>query len=385
MLKRLVPHRQIIGLSVGDEGIQCSLLLAVSKEGELSISRELASPSTWDEELYKLPICVFLGSKRILYQLFDQEVTSENLAEYFEQLIPNGQIDDFFLDYSNRAMAVMRKSQLEKLMAIDQLPRDQIVSISLEPAGQLAMASYQQQLDPKDQVVVGDFVYHFRDTKLESISDSDVQEDLMLPEAVIPYKQIKAFNAVVSFYARDKQDEHQMKNELELLSGRALTKLLLPVLVVLLVILGGNSFLFYELSAENQELVDRTNLKNQDRAMLVKLRAYVAENEQYLPGAVSVVHAKILDHLASQLPSKVSFSNIVFLPKSESKRDYRAEPILLVSGVSEDALLFTRWVQTIKTYDWIKKIENQHFERVNTRSERGQFELNLMIDFHVIE
>jgi Tfp pilus assembly protein PilN len=401
MLKQLYRFNQAAGLAIHiqQDGsfVMDGCLLSI-KQQKLELEQKFLGCNNINELNKHLPgkqlLAVNLSGKGILSKRIEK--TDEVNAANFNQVLPNANIDDFYVqnlisaDYS--FVSVIRKAEADKWF-------NQLKELGYQPVilslGPFAVKNIMGELN----VYGGDFVfnghqiardehgewlnYHYDPSaKAEykiKIQAETIDEKLLLPYAaafqLILNEQIAPVSAAAQPYTNllaGKQADVKFK---------ASAMLVLITVFLLLVV---NFILFSWLQSSNMQLntqLSRTQQNTND----VKVNSdQVKEKEAILQGLGwdnKVKKSLLIDEVAAVLPHDVSWTGVTINPLDAGGSQQARSLIFLnntikVSGLAEKVLSVNEWLARIKTKAWVKSARLDSYA-FNNELNTGAFTLTI--------
>ncbi|WP_422349029.1 hypothetical protein [Flagellimonas sp.] len=119
--------------------------------------------------------------------------------------------------------------------------------------------------------------------------------------------------------------------------------------------------------------------------LLTVLQERVALKEEKLKTVTNAVNSKssfYLDRIAIGIPSSVLLDQLTYQPTLKPVRDGKLielqEKVILVAGVAQSKLEFTKWTAELESKLWVEKVEIDSYEYIS--KQRDRFALKVYLD-----
>ncbi|MES2063496.1 MAG: hypothetical protein V4456_16325 [Bacteroidota bacterium] len=384
-----------ISILIGRSGeLRVTACSVQKKKNELLIVKKL----TGLEDLKRLPehlpakalVSLNISGKGVIHKRVDrlETITAEN----FRQLLPNADIQDFFVQHFPSGpysfVSVIRKNEAEKWLGQLEEFGFQTIMLSLGPfpvfhlskqlnvyGGELLFAGHMITRDEEQQWQ--NYVY-----TEDTVAPFPLKVDLEAMDETLLIPYAAAFQVVLQTrFDPVKAAAESVDKVMESQLGKKKFRLFgLFLLGFFLLILSVNAFVFSSLFAENNELEARVSTTAQNTADMSSIDNEVKEKEALLKkfgwdkGADKAI---FIDRIASILPDELTLDEINVNPvdpaasRKEKSLQFK-DGSIWVNGHSASILPVNEWVARIKILPWVKSCAVQNFS-VNREKNTGQF------------
>src|SRR5690606_34748223 len=142
-------------------------------------------------------------------------------------------------------------------------------------------------------------------------------------------------------------------------------------------------FNHYYTRTESLRQIQQVNKANKSKIM--ELTKIVKDKEKLIDDVISSSSSEVsyfLDALTYELPEAILLSMVDYQPLGkqikENKEIQIRENELIVSGISADSKVFSSWIETLETYNWIEKVEITAYDY--SQKEASEFSLIITIE-----
>lgn len=154
------------------------------------------------------------------------------------------------------------------------------------------------------------------------------------------------------------------------------------VLILVSLLINFLFFNHYYTRTESLRQIQQVNKANKSKIM--ELTKIVKEKEKLIDDVISSSSSEVsyyLDTLTYELPEAILLSTVDYQPLlkqiKENKEIQIRENELMVSGISADSKVFSSWIETLETYNWITKVEITAYDY--SQKEASEFSLIITI------
>lgn len=384
ILSKLRGH-EVAAISFSQEGEDWGTYGAVLalENGQINIqSKEhFASHSqveSWLTSVKHLPLVIAIASGEIL----SRKVESQNLPgdELLKLVIPQARTEDFFIQQHENAtgtfVSIIRKNKLNQILEI--IPKDnQVVDLYLAPLGLITLARGLKE----ESILLGEYKFTIvggNVSKIDHVSktmapvalseeESLDQEYMLCYGAGLNYlvevKIPSGFNSSLAL------EEYTHKRFLSKFVGYILGGLFLVFLI--------NTFFFFQLSQENEQLVQENSSLLATQEQVEELESYLETYQDLLNSDDQSIFTRFSDELGHSVPAAIQLNQLIVRPLYlEEKKTIEKDASLWIEGVSENAVAYANWIERIKDLDWVASISENTYRQ-------GKFQLKITIKANV--
>ena len=154
---------------------------------------------------------------------------------------------------------------------------------------------------------------------------------------------------------------------------RFLSKFGAYVLCAVFLIFLINVFFFFQLSQENEQLVQENSSLISTQEEVKELETYLENYSDLLEAGEQSVFTRFSDELGHSIPQAIQLNQLIIRPLYlDEKKAIEKEASVWIEGISENALVYADWIDQIKDLEWVAGItENTYL--------KGKFELKIII------
>lgn len=155
------------------------------------------------------------------------------------------------------------------------------------------------------------------------------------------------------------------------------------VLILISLLINFLFFNHYYTRTESLRQIQQVNKANKSKIM--ELTKIVKDKEKLIDDVISSSSSEVsyfLDALTYELPKAILLSIVDYQPLGkqikENKEIQIRENELIVSGISADSKVFSSWIETLETYNWIEKVGITAYDY--SQKEASEFSLIITIE-----
>lgn len=329
---------------------------------------------TWLASVKDLPLVIGITSDEILTRRIEaKDLPKEELLKL---IIPQARSEEFFIQKlestTGTFVSIIRKNRLNQILEI--VPREnQVVGIYLAPLSLATLAKGLKQ----EVVTLGGFQLTLEGGEVAGMDHTDMPTDpiglsddeLLEQEYALSYAS--GLNYLVGvpipsdFNAKLAMEEYAHKRFLSKFGTYALGGIFLIFLI--------NIFFFFQLSQENEQLVQENSSLLSTQEQVQEMETYLESYQDLLGTGEQSIFTRFSDELGHSLPAVIQLNQLVVRPLYlEEKKPVEKDVSVRIEGVSENAVAYADWIDRIKELDWVEGIvENTYRE--------GKFQLKIII------
>jgi len=403
-MKMLEPYyriNQAAGVSIHllqDGTVNMNSCNVIAKGNQLDIDEkvlDMQSAEALTKHIQpKTPVALNLSGKGILNKQIEKTV--EINQGNFNKVLPNGNIDDFyiqnFISGESSFISVIRKSEADKW--IGQLRELGFVPLSLS-LGPFPVDSIIPQLNVYDNDIQfnGNIIrrdeqshwinYRYDESALTSfalkIESEGINEKLIIPYA-IAFQLILAAKLdiiQVNVSSLEKEFNNKLSNNKLKVNGF----LILTVFFLLLLI---NFVLFSWLNSSNAKLNLQASKFAQSSSNIQDINDQIKEKEgllQNLGWDGGINKSTLIDQVAALMPGEITLRELTVNPIDLNSSRTQKTLIFFnrrinITGASDKIIPVNEWMARIKTKKWVKNIQLESYA-FNSEINTGQFTITL--------
>jgi Tfp pilus assembly protein PilN len=334
-----------------------------------SLKNQEANSNTFDSieaviEKYgkQIPYCIHVSGTGVLTRLV------EFLPGYKEQLIVNGDKDDFYFtsynDGHHVATSFFRKHLISEL--IEKLNKEKIFLIQVS-CGMIPML---QVLEDNDNISF-DYFFQKEGGKITKCIRNEVPFDRTIIQGVFKDKQdviiesicaslLVASENYTTGLSKEESDSHlENYRQFSLFRFFGVTVVMLVLLAVVL-----NYFYLNSLNSEIATLEVDLTLNNDNVSLLEKLKQEKTRKELLVSNSGVQQEEFIsffLDKIGETVPKAISLQGLEVFPLLETLKEKRKvefkQQIIEIEGTSPESETLDDWMERMNRFSWVKSVE----------------------------
>lgn len=374
-------HVTSVGIFVlPDRKVQYSFLTVSDKKNKLQCVKKERLIAESSELLKLIPrdtlVCLNIDGKGIIHKKVKAEEGKSNI-ELLQMIFPKASPVDFYLQYSSfedleSFISVIRTEYLQELLALFINAGIPVARITLGPFVIKNIVEYIVTTQPVVNVngfsftiengIIRKIIKTDENSNQEEVTiKSDTGYDLFWPDVLINY------SCSVDFFLYGSESNNRIMELQSLIKefkyGQVFKNVVMLSLLLFLIILTINFFLFDSYNKKNSLLMNEVMLKQDLIAQLDSLQLKIKEQEAFIIQSGFVSTAQIsfyADQLASSLPPGITLSD---LSVNELKKKIKngLEPefdrgVVYITGETSNSNILNNWIEKLSKESWIGKI-----------------------------
>jgi hypothetical protein len=345
------------------------------------------------------PVVINVNGQGIMHK---KVALSENYndKELLQKVLPNANAKDFYLqqmdiNLGSTFISVVRRDAMDELTDELLANKIHIVSCSIGPFCLMNIVSLMENSNESDQSIeIGKYSLQIKNSNIESFKISETTN------APVPFKigdeeiegnSIVAYSAGIGYFVPT-QTSVKLNiasitgNALEFTEKRLFHSIGLVLLVLFLITLLGNYFLF------NHYFIKRTQLEaivNSQKSAIEKydtLKTMLEEKRDFLSKAGILSQPKTsfyADQLVKDIPSEMVLSEMNINPRvinvnADDKDMTFTSGVIKVYGACRNSLNLEEWISSIKKKDWVKGLSVLNYNH-DRETNLGHFSIEIAI------
>lgn len=340
----------------------------------------------------KQPVFLIINNDNVLTKQIESEQIE--VAKLVYNAFPNINLDDFFYEVfskeKNHFVSICRKIYIEELISEYKKKEVSIIDISL---GNSIVSSIISYLDSKD-ILTSNSLISIENKIISSIEKKETNETIKYDVnglTVSNYHLLSlsgALNSILEhFHSITNFDilKQSLNNGFRQL--RFYTQFLKFGLVFLLGILLVNFFVFNHYFNKVNTLQQTSQINQTTKQKILELNINVGKSQKMVEDMLKSNSSKssfYVNAIIQLLPSSVLLSELNYQPVLKRIRD--GQPIeinnntILISGESNNSILFSNFINDLETLTWVKKVEVLNYEDASTTVSNFSIKLNMTHD-----
>lgn len=329
---------------------------------------------TWLASVKHLPLVIGIASDEIL----TRKVEAKDLPreELLKLVIPQARPEEFFIQKQEEPegtfVSIIRKNKLNQILEI--ISKDnQVVEVYLTPLALMTLAKGMKHAS----VALSGFrlvIANMGVTQMDHVGNTTEplqlsEEESLDQEYVLSYAAGLNYLVDVAipsdFNAKLALEEYTHKRFLSKFGAYVLGGLFLIFLV--------NTFFFFQLSQENEQLVQENSSLLSTQEQVAELETYLETYQDLLNTSEQSVFTRFSDELGHSIPAAIQLNQLIVRPLYlDEKKAIEEDASVWIEGVSENAVAYADWIDKIKALDWVATISENTYRQ-------GKFELKITI------
>lgn len=355
------------GCVMGLEKEQISLR---SKDHFVSHSRVEA----WLTSVKELPLVIGINSDEVLTRKIEAKALPKE--ELLKLIIPQARPEEFFMQKVENEhgtfVSIIRKNRLNQILEV--IPQvNQVVGIFLAPLPLMLLA---KGLKNESSDLGG---FRFRIEKDEVAQVDHVGKSaaaIALSEGETLEQEIALSYASGLNYLINAPVPSDFNGKLaleEYVHKRSLSKYGTYVLGAIFLIFLINIYFFFQLSQENEQLVQENSSLLATQEKVAKMETYLDSYQDLLDTSDQTIFTKFSDELGYSVPTAIQLNKLIIRPLYlDEKKAIEKDAAVWIEGTSENAVAYADWIDLIKDLEWVAGINENTYRQ-------GKFQLKIII------
>ncbi len=393
MLKKITEGSFYCGLEIAqsEHGETYRLLKLKKTKDELSIHSAVELGSL-DEVVghvsLNLPLFLCVDTSNVLSKQLEN-IPSALDAALVNEAFPNLDTSNIYWELTQKSslpiVTIARKEYVDSLLG--QLEKCNIypfrISLGLSSINSITPYTVEKE------ICTGKYLLKLNDSATVTISRSEGSFqpiEYMINGLSISNQYLLGFAQILKYFGRKQSignlntlnDQFNSSFKNKRLFQMASRVFLLFFVGVLLI-----NFLFYNHYFENVDTLNSELLANgSKKEQFLQLDATVQKKQERVElytGTPSSKATLYLDRFAQKVPGSVILDQLNFQPLEKTVQKNKpielSRGVLLVSGVSTDMNVFSKWMTDLETFDWIENLEISDYDYLDR--ETSQFLLKI--------
>jgi hypothetical protein len=373
-----------------------NIIVLEKKKDRIHVINNYTGISTLEEVEKKLPlslpIILSIEGKGVIHK----KVNNADNVHLVQQVFPNGQPNDFFIQSQEistgqRIISLIRKNAIAEIINDFRAKGYAIYNVFLGPFSMNCLwSSFDQQQDT--YVIENYTILRNKDSimQLDIVTEKPVQYKYSIGNEEIDSVSLIPYSNAVSFILKSElglfisADICQSHKE-QFIYKRVFQATAIGLLALLFIILLVNFLLFDKF---NKEYV-RANMKFKADLELVnrldsikaelKYKEMLVEENGLMTGTRYSFYA---NRIAALVPDQIVLTKLeinpaLTKPNVEKELDFNRN-IIIIKGKCLSGFILDEWMETIKTEQWVKRMEVLQYQQEN-KGTPGDF--NIQIDY----
>ena len=357
-----------------------ALILVKEKKGELTIAESHVFDN-WEKMIAhvnpKTPICISFNTENVIIKEIPNKIKGHN-ETLVNQIFPSIPIDKIYYEVVNLASSkyISISNQKEIKQVIERLKKNKFnpISISLGITGITYILPYL-----KNKIIETN-CHNLALNNLNLVSfnqrgEKVSEKNYNINGLKISNKFLLSFSCVLSNKIGTQKISSNLtgaikslKNEFS--SKRKFTIVSQSFLVILLVILLSNFFLFDFYYDRSEKLLQETSIYEIKRKNYSDILERVKSKENRLFVIDSNSNSKVtylLDQLAGSIETSTVLEQLTYQPIARTIKINQpisvSENTILINGSTSNKILFVNWLNEVESNYWVKSVETLGFEQ----------------------
>ena len=346
-------------------------ILLQKKKSELVISDSFDG-KTIEEIAVQLPkkqhAFLIVNNDEVLSRFIESNESENNRLLF--NAFPNLTINDFYYEISSNEnfhnISICRKLMVDKLIETYNKHHITIVGFSLGNSITSVVNDFidaptyytsNALLTKENNVITGIELVDDLPKKSYSINGLEVENSKLLN-----------FSGALSYILKSKPTTSNFeKEEIGLLKDfkqkRFFSQFFMFGLGFILLILLANFFFFNSYYESVETMKQDSQVNNSQKATLLKLKVATDEKQKTVDDILKNSSSRssfYIDAISNSLPNTIQLSALEYQPITKRIKKNKAvqlvEDVISISGISTDSDLFSDWIQTLESFDWIVNV-----------------------------
>jgi Tfp pilus assembly protein PilN len=363
-----------------DNEEKMTLLLIEKKKNGLVITqkdkRTYSSilPEKFDK---KLPFYLVINTNQVIQkEISEIDVSDEKLLH---KAFPNLVWNEFYYEIwrlkTKSVIAISRKTYVNEIVSVYQKQGISVVGISLGICSISGIVNY----SPKEEVATNHQNISWKeDNPIITAKTTPLSINYDINGLEIPSTHLLAFFGVLRILISNRLTSGNLTDYNHILyddynQKSFFSKGIQAMVGLLLVLLLFNFFVFNNYYKKVQDISEQLLLNNSSQEEILKTKERVKIKElkgQNILGTSSVQSSLLINEIAKQIPSSILLTELIYNPlEKKIKID---EPITIqektitISGTTISNSAFTKWIEEIEKFKFIKEVVITNFGKNET-------------------
>jgi hypothetical protein len=371
-LKNILLGKKYMGIehfSLENEE-KIALLQIENKKNELVITqkdkRTYSSilPEKFDK---KLPFYLVINTNQVIQkEISEIDASDEKLLH---KAFPNLAWNEFYYEIwrlkTKSVIAISRKTYINEIVSVYQKQGISVVGISLGICSISGIVNYA----PKEELATNHQNISLKEeNQILTAKSTALNINYVINGLDIPNTHLLAFSAVLRLLVNNQLTTGNLTEYNHILydyynQKSIFSKGIQAIIILLLVILLINFFVFNHYYRKAQDISEQllSNNTSQEEILKTKERVKIKELKvQNVLGISSTQSSLLINKITKQVPSSIILTELIYNPlEKKIKTDEpitTQEKIITVSGTTLNNSAFTKWVEEIEKFKFIKEV-----------------------------
>lgn len=388
-VENIIFGNQFLGIEVFSEQNSENVygIIVVRKKGDLEISETFKYDNFKDidfSDYSELPTILTIYTDKILIK--ESELTEKNDVVLVKKSFPNLTIEEFYFDIwrmdGKAIISIARRSYIDEI--IDFFQEKNKLKITAVNIG-VSTIKHLTSFISEDTILLNSKSFHknnisisqneIMNTKIYSVNGINIKSDNL-----ISFSSIIAFMSESSNGSIDQLNVNLKNAFFQKTLFKKYIKVFLFTLLALLVV----NFLFfnYYYNKSNEvSILNTTEIENQNK--IENLKKTILEKEKSV-AEISLSNTQristILNIIGKSVPTTIILNELQFQPllkkgNTEVLTTF-SEKNIAISGISNDNIAFTNWIENLSSIENILDVVIQKYEKEDSTT---SFKINILI------
>ena len=363
-----------------DNEEKIALLLIEKKKNELVITQKdkrtysTILPEKFDK---KLPFYLVINTNQVIQKEISEIDTSDE--KLLHKAFPNLAWNEFYYEIwrlkTKSVIAISRKTYINEIVSVYQKQGISVVGISLGICSISGIVNYSS----KEEVATNHQNISLKEeNQIISSKTNPLSINYNINELEIPSTHLLAFSGVLRLLLSNRLTTGNLTDYNHVLYDNYnqksfFSKGIQIIIGLLLVILLFNFFIFNNYYKKVQDILEQLLLNNTSQEEILKIKERVKIKElkvQNVLGISSTRCSLLINEITKQIPSSILLTELIYNPLE--KKIKTEEPIIIqektitVSGTTINNVAFTKWIEEIEKFKFIKEVVITNFGKNET-------------------
>lgn len=329
-----------------------------------------------------IPVSINLSGKGVL--------TKKTNGNSIQQLLPNIKLDEFYIQETTHLVTVTRKDEVDKILQSFKESGVDVIGVSLNG---LTIENINSLLDLNQEVNGNLFLYKFDNNEIVDVINAKNLENqtLKLGSENIEIKYLVAYSLAFQNILNVVDNIHINSGDLSLLEDEYLQKQLFKkggfgALVLVLIVLLINFFIFNTLRDENQQLSTQLGMYEGQIKKIESLKKEVESKNKFLTKTGWLNSSRTsfyADQIGVTVPKSITLTELNINPRDKKESKKQKEDVFItnaihVSGNCRSSLEINKWIKELKNLDWVEFAEVLTYNQ-SPEEKHAEFTIEVLI------
>lgn len=324
----------------------------------------------------KIPLILsFTGRGVVNKKIIFEKIDSLDLGDLTKQFLPGVNLDDVLVQFTSTSttsgfLSFTRKELVNEVLNKLELVKVKPVKISVSAFDYSSLVGL---LNNKSQIHSSAVNVTFQNETIENIDFGNIKEEetYLIGGLEIPSSYSLAFASGLTYFQKKESilsDSHFQNLLQKHFEGNVIKSIILFFVILLFIISGFNSVVFFQEFELNTKLKTELNLYETKHNQIIKQLDSYQKKKKIIEKSGVLENKKLSeysDKIAMSVPDNVVLRELSFNPLIESESQDSLmlfeKNTILIKGNCDKSLVLNEWINVLKSKDFVKNINLENF------------------------